>query len=222
MRYARQRALVPFMPPASTTRCVAAPSPVSRAVSSGKAATATAAAPVGARAAHTEHRSLRGRSRGGCTARVSGCAADFPLEIGSKRALSSASLASDGEDVSVVEDGTESFLVAQRKLVVGHVLFGCTSGTLSAVGSRHSIQVTAGLHLTVSDDLQLMNHSCTPNCQLELVEASSTTGKVNTRPLKLVAWNSAREVFSVDFLCVRLSVHGDPRLAGILLWCSLK
>lgn len=187
MRHAGQRALVLLAPRAAvTTRCIAPPSSSSRTLSSfreqrnvasGKAATATA--PVGARAVQTEHRSLRGRSCGGHSLGGGGCAAGFPLEIGSRRALSSASLASDGEDVSVVEDGTESFLVAQRKLVAGEVLFGCTPGTLSAERSRHSIQVAAGLHLTVSDDLQLINHGCTPNCQMELVEGSSTTGKVS-------------------------------------------
>ncbi|CAN0240874.1 unnamed protein product, partial [Laminaria digitata] len=117
----------------------------------------TAIAPVGASTAGSDHRSLRGRLRGGrsrggrYSVGDSGCAADVALKIGSRRGLSSASLASDGADLSVVQDGTESFLVAQRKLVAGEVLFGCTPGTLSAVRSRHSIQVAADLHLTVSD-----------------------------------------------------------------------
>lgn len=187
MRHTRQRALAFLVLPAATTGCITAPSAISRAfisfreqqnVASGKTATATA--PVGARAAHIQHQSLRGCSRGGPTVGVSGCATDVPLETGSRRALSSALLASDDDNISVVQDGTENFLVAQRKLVAGDVLFGCTPGTQSAVRSRHSIQITPDLHLTVSDGLQLINHGCTPNCQLELVEASSTTDKVRT------------------------------------------
>lgn len=189
MRHTGQRVLT-LLVPRATTRSIAAPPLISktfcsfreqRNVAAGKATTTTA--PVGARAAQTEHRSLPGCSRRDSSARGSGYAADFPVEIGSRRGLSSASLCSDGEAFSVVQDGTERFLVAQRKLVAGDVLFDCTTGTLSTVRSRHSIQVTEKLHLTVSDDLKLMNHGCTPNCQFELVEGSSTAGEVSTSAL---------------------------------------
>ena len=107
------------------------------------------------------------------------------VSFGSRRGFPSVSLASDGRAISVVKQGTESFLVAQRNLAAGDVLFNCTPGTLSSVRSRHSIQVAADLHLTVSDDLQLINHGCTPNCQLELVDSSSTAGKVSAPKFSL-------------------------------------
>lgn len=190
---ALSRLLVVPRAAAATASCIAAPSRVSRAFSSSsreqrnvasvEAATATttvAAVPVGARAPPTQHHSLRGRSSSGGPSVVGG--------IGSRRALSSgALLARDGEDVSITENGTESYLVAQRRLVAGDVLFACTTGTLSTARSRHSLQVTADLNLTVSDDLQLINHGCNPNCQLEVVDCcSSTAGEVRRdqqRPL---------------------------------------
>ena len=107
------------------------------------------------------------------------------ISFASRRGFASASLARHGKAISVVQQGTESFAVAQRNLAVGDVLFNCTPGTLSSVRSRHSIQVAADLHLTVSDDLQLINHGCTPNCQLELVDSSSTAGKVSASKLSL-------------------------------------
>ena len=79
-------------------------------------------------------------------------------------------------DVLEVKEGTETYLVAKRDLVAGEVLFDCSPGTLSSERSRYSIQVAADQHLTVCDNLDYINHGCTPNCQLELVKSPS--GKV--------------------------------------------
>eukprot|EP00904_Undaria_pinnatifida_P003002 jgi/Undpi1/12702/HiC_scaffold_6.g02370.m1 len=76
-------------------------------------------------------------------------------------------------DVLEVKEGTETYLVAKRDLVAGEVLFDCSPGTLSSERSRYSIQVAADQHLTVCDNLDYINHGCTPNCQLELVKSPS-------------------------------------------------
>lgn len=84
----------------------------------------------------------------------------------------------DGDDSTfdVVQDGTERYLVAARELKAGEVIFDGTGGELSTDMSRHSIQVGEGQHLTVADEMDLMNHSCAPNCFITVIGASK--GKV--------------------------------------------
>lgn len=85
--------------------------------------------------------------------------------------------------VAIIEAGTEKYAVAMRDLEAGDVVFDRTGGTLSTVASRHTIQVGDELHLTVDNDLDLMNHSCSPSCQLDIFESSPAQVRtLNTFP----------------------------------------
>ncbi|CAM9407451.1 unnamed protein product [Ectocarpus fasciculatus] len=75
-------------------------------------------------------------------------------------------------DFTVVEDGTEKFLVAARVLEANKVLFARVEGLVTGVKTRHSVQVSKERHLEAGGNLVLMNHSCEPNCQLEVVDTA--------------------------------------------------
>lgn len=78
-------------------------------------------------------------------------------------------------DYAAVQDGGETYLVTTRRLEAGHVVFDLVGGSLSDRPTRHSVQVREGLHLTAEGDLIFLNHSCDPNCQLEVVEPAPAT-----------------------------------------------
>lgn len=80
---------------------------------------------------------------------------------------------------SVVEEGTERYLVAARDLRPGEVLFDRAGGKVSDEITRHSIQVGPQQHVLVDGELVLMNHSCEPSCQLEVLRPSSSADKVS-------------------------------------------
>lgn len=75
-----------------------------------------------------------------------------------------------GRDFAVAKDGAETYLVAARRLEAGRVVFDRVGGSLSDRPTRHSVQVREGLHLEAEVDLVFLNHSCDPNCRLEVVE----------------------------------------------------
>lgn len=81
-----------------------------------------------------------------------------------------------GRDFAIIEEGTERYLVAARGLEAGRVLFDHVGGSLSGERTRHSIQIQGGLHMEADSDLIFMNHSCEPNCQLEVVSVDEATG----------------------------------------------
>lgn len=70
----------------------------------------------------------------------------------------------------VVTEGTERFLVAARELNAGEVLFDRVGGKVMTRRTRHSIQIGEGKHITVENEADLINHSCSPNCTVEIVE----------------------------------------------------
>lgn len=78
--------------------------------------------------------------------------------------------------VSIVEEGNERYLVAARDLRPDEVVFGEVRGKVSGEVTRHSIQVGPAQHLVADGDVILMNHSCAPSCQLEVLKPSA--GKV--------------------------------------------
>ena len=80
-----------------------------------------------------------------------------------------------GRDFAAIRDGAEKYLVAARRLEAGHVVFDRVGGVLSDRPTRHSVQVREGLHLTADSDLVFLNHSCDPNCQLEVVDPTLVT-----------------------------------------------
>ncbi|CAN0375012.1 unnamed protein product [Ectocarpus sp. 12 AP-2014] len=85
---------------------------------------------------------------------------------------SSSSSSSSSSDFTVAEDGTEKFLVAARVLEANQVLFARVEGLVTGVKTRHSVQVSKERHLEAGGNLVLMNHSCEPNCQLEVVDTA--------------------------------------------------
>ncbi|CAN0161670.1 unnamed protein product [Ectocarpus sp. 4 AP-2014] len=82
------------------------------------------------------------------------------------------SSSSSSSDFTVVQDGTEKFLVAARVLEANRVLFARVEGLVTGVKTRHSVQVSKERHLEAGGNLVLMNHSCEPNCQLEVVDTA--------------------------------------------------
>ncbi|CAM9986963.1 unnamed protein product [Ectocarpus sp. 12 AP-2014] len=86
--------------------------------------------------------------------------------------VSSSSSSSSSSDFTVAEDGTEKFLVAARVLEANQVLFARVEGLVTGVKTRHSVQVSKERHLEAGGNLVLMNHSCEPNCQLEVVDTA--------------------------------------------------
>ena len=76
-------------------------------------------------------------------------------------------------------EGAEKFLVANRELNTGEVLFDGGGGEFTTYRTRHSIQVGHGKHVTVDDESDLMDHSCTPNCMMEVVDGEN--GHVSQR-----------------------------------------
>eukprot|EP00903_Cladosiphon_okamuranus_P010554 g9982.t1 len=86
-------------------------------------------------------------------------------------------------DFTTVQDGAETYLVASRRLEAGCVLFDRVEGSLCERPTRHSVQVREGLHLIAEGDLIFMNHSCDPNCQLEVVYPALATTHVLEKDL---------------------------------------
>lgn len=76
----------------------------------------------------------------------------------------------NGPDFAYVLDGTSKYLIAARNLEAGRVIFNRVGGPLSDMRTRHSIQVREGVHMDSQGDLKYIDHSCDPNCQLEVVE----------------------------------------------------
>ena len=83
----------------------------------------------------------------------------------------------------IVTEGEERFLVANRELNAGEVLFDGVRGEFTTYRTRHSIQVGDGKHVTVDSESDLMNHSCTPNCMMEVGDGEE--GHVSQRLLSL-------------------------------------
>lgn len=100
---------------------------------------------------------------------------------GGSRRLASALVSSGADsdeisrDFAAVKDGTETYLVAARELEAGRVIFDRVGGSLSDKRTRHSVQVGQELHMEAEGDLIFLNHSCDPNCQLEVVEPMLVT-----------------------------------------------
>ena len=90
--------------------------------------------------------------------------------------------ATTGVAHSVVRDGTESYIVAARKLLMGEVVFDRVGGSLSAVRKRHSVQVGENQHLDMDNDMSLTNHSCSPNCQITIFDGGGSPGQVKKSP----------------------------------------
>ncbi|CAM9534772.1 unnamed protein product [Ectocarpus sp. 12 AP-2014] len=109
--------------------------------------------------------------RGGGTGGKGNTLAPFPIGFIS-RSRSSTSSSSSSIDFTVVEDGTEKFLVAARVLEANQVIFARVEGLVTGVKTRHSVQVSKERHLEARCDLVFLNHSCEPNCQLEVVDAA--------------------------------------------------
>ncbi|CAM9983024.1 unnamed protein product [Ectocarpus sp. 8 AP-2014] len=95
-----------------------------------------------------------------------------PNEFVAAGSPGSSSSSSSSSDFTVVEDGTEKFLVAARVLEANQVLFARVEGLVTGVKTRHSVQVSKERHLEAGGNLVLMNHSCEPNCQLEVVDTA--------------------------------------------------
>lgn len=79
---------------------------------------------------------------------------------------------SGGTAYSIVSKGNERYIVAARKLVAGEVVFDRVGGRLLDYSTRHSVQVGERQHLDVDSDMALTNHSCAPNCRIEIVDGS--------------------------------------------------
>eukprot|EP00752_Nemacystus_decipiens_P008600 g7679.t1 len=109
---------------------------------------------------------------GGCRRSASTDAVSSGADIGGE----------SGRDFAAVKDGTETYLVAARRLEAGRVVFDRVGGSLSDRPTRHSVQVREGLHLEADVDLIFLNHSCDPNCQLEVVEPAGLGGPERDEP----------------------------------------
>lgn len=80
---------------------------------------------------------------------------------------------SRGAAYSIVGKGSEKYIVAARKLMAGEVVFDRVGGRVLDYSTRHSIQVGERQHLDLDNDMALTNHSCMPNCRLEIFDGSS-------------------------------------------------
>lgn len=80
---------------------------------------------------------------------------------------------SGGATHSVDGKGSERYIVAARKLVAGEVVFDRVGGRVLEYSTRHSFQVGERQHLDVDSDVALTNHSCVPNCLIEIHNGSS-------------------------------------------------
>ena len=101
-------------------------------------------------------------------------------------------------------EGTERFLVANRELNTGEVLFDGGGGEFTTYRTRHSIQVGHGKHVTVDNESDLMDHSCMPNCMMEVVDGEN--GHVSQRFLFLGDCVQNASSFSISYFrlnCLR-------------------
>lgn len=73
------------------------------------------------------------------------------------------------------QDGSETYLVADRELHRGDVVLDRVGGVVQDSPTRHSVQVADREHLEVSSDLRFTNHSCDPNCRLQILDGQVRT-----------------------------------------------
>lgn len=79
----------------------------------------------------------------------------------------------------VHEAGTERFLVAERQLAHGYVVLDSVRGSILDHATRHTIQISDCQHLYCPSDIRFLNHSCEPNCKLEI--EMNASGQVSSR-----------------------------------------
>ncbi|CAB1105383.1 unnamed protein product [Ectocarpus sp. CCAP 1310/34] len=133
----------------------------------------------------------------------------------------SSSSSSSSSDYTVVQDGTEKFVVAARVLEANQVLFSRVEGLVTGVKTRHSVQLSKERHLETGSDLALMNHSCEPNCQLEVVDTAEQPYLRVTVRAPRVQPNEALEIdynaMEIDMTCPFDCQCGAVRCRG---WVS--
>lgn len=69
---------------------------------------------------------------------------------------------------AVCVEGGQLGIRASRALQRGDVLFDFVKGAVFDRPGRHTIQISDDRHLETQSDLRLLNHSCDPNCRMEI------------------------------------------------------
>eukprot|EP00164_Ancoracysta_twista_P005333 GFYU01007296.1.p1 GENE.GFYU01007296.1~~GFYU01007296.1.p1 ORF type:complete len:173 (+),score=38.66 GFYU01007296.1:93-611(+) len=110
-------------------------------------------------------------------------------------------------------EGGQRYLVAARDIQPGEAVINIpvNSQFLSKEPGRYSIQLGLDLHLFIDNalpDSELYNHSCNPNCRLELVGFEGDEGNASKQSatFKCIKPIKADEGLSFDYLTTEIAM----------------
>lgn len=73
-----------------------------------------------------------------------------------------------------MSEGTERFLIASRELKAGEIMFDNIGEKVTTYKTRHTVQIGQRKQIKVDNEADLINHSCAPNCQIEIIDVSES------------------------------------------------